>query len=120
MTDLDQLKQELYKKIKETEQPDPVPTRKDLLKYSHKRPNQPDDHWKESIAQARIPASSSNEALSQVAEYLQNALNSLDKAQAGMANRQLNSQYSQLYTAICNAIHESNTALKHISDSPDE
>lgn len=60
MTDLDDLKQQLYTKIKASQQPDPTPTRTDLLKYSQVRANQSFESWKQaSIQGAIVPASSS-------------------------------------------------------------
>lgn len=120
MTDLNELKEQLYRKVKQAEQPEPAPNRMDLLKYSQVRANQSFEEWKQFPAQGVISPSFNNEVLANVSEYLQNALQSLNQAQSVMTTEQLDSRYSQLYTAICNAIHESNTALKHISDSPDE
>jgi hypothetical protein len=80
---------------------------------------QTEQQWKQAPLQGAIPTGL-DENLTRVNDAVFAALLWLRHAEGVMSGNRLDSHYSAVYTAICNAIHESNTALNHIGDSPDD
>ncbi|MBD1804047.1 hypothetical protein H6F98_00975 [Microcoleus sp. FACHB-SPT15] len=98
MTDLNDLKQQLYSKIKATQQPEPTPSRSDLLKYSDLRAKQSPTEG------AIVPTSSSPFTLADeqyLVEVLTECRNKLDSA---LVTAKRYSRLPDLATAIADSI----------------
>jgi hypothetical protein len=114
---LDELKQQLYEKIKQTQKPETPLERKDLLKYSDLKVNQ---NFKRP-QQGRIPhVPSDSEYLSIIQENLLEAVESLRFSHHCLENTGLSKRYSALFTAACDAFNATSAAIEHCDDEPDQ
>ena len=105
MTDLDDLKQQLYSKIKASQQPEPTPSRSDLLKYSDLRANQSFENWKQAPIQGAIVPVSSSLFTSADEQYLVEVLTECRvKLESALVTAKRYSQLPDLATAIADSI----------------
>jgi hypothetical protein len=127
MTDLNDLKQQLYSKIKANQQREPTPARTDLLKYSQVRANQNFESWRQSPTQGEKAnfcppgAEVENEPhLSSIQEKLLEAVDSLTFSHHYLESTGLSKRYTALFTAICDSLATTSEAIERCSDKPDE
>ncbi len=105
MKDLNDLKQQLYQKIKERQQLDPTPIRTDLLKYSDLRANQQFESWRQSPIQGAIVPISSSPFTPVDEEYLLAVLTECrTKLDSALVTAKRYSRLPDLTTAIADSI----------------
>jgi hypothetical protein len=127
MADLNDLKQQLYQKIKERQQPETTPNQTDLLKYSDLRANQQFESWKQSPTQReRINlcppgAEVGNKPhLSIIQDKLLEVVENLTFSHHYLESTGLSKRYTALFTAICDALTTTSEAVERCGDQPDE
>ncbi len=125
MTDLENLKQQLYAKIqKNSEQEKPL-TDADLVKHSelptyqaHQNLRQQTfEQWQHCPIQGAIPKPLSE--LDEVEAALKTALPWLEQAYCLMNSNRLDKRYAELYVAVCDAMTATQEACDRINDAPD-
>ncbi len=127
MTDLEELKQELYQKIKANQQPEPIPNRTDLLKYSDLRANQQFESWRQSPTQGeRVnfgtprPEVTDEQHLPIIQDKLLEAVENLTFSHHYLESTGLSKRYTVLFTAVCDSLTAISQAIERCSDKPDE
>jgi hypothetical protein len=105
MTDLEELKQQLYQKIKAHQQPNQTPTRTDLLKYSQVRANQNFESWRQAPTQGGIVPISSSPFTPADEQYLIEVLTECRaKLDSALVTAKRYSRIPDLTTAIADSI----------------
>lgn len=105
MTDLDDLKQQLYSKLKQNQQPEPTPSRTDLLKYSQVRANQSFESWKQAPTQGAIVPALSSPFTPADEQYLVEVLTECRvKLDSALVTAKRYSRLPDLATAIADSI----------------
>jgi hypothetical protein len=127
MSDLNDLKQQLYSKIKAIQQPEPTPTRTDLLKYSQVRANQQFESWRQSPTQRErinfCPPGAEVESkphLSIIQDKLIEVIESLTFSHHYLESTGLSKRYTAVFTAVCDALTTTSEAVERCGDQPDE
>lgn len=81
---------------------------------------QTSQQWQQSPMQGTIPSvPSDSENLAVVQENLLDALNYLQFTHHYLESSGLSKQYSQLFTAVSDALNSTNEAIERCSDAPD-
>jgi hypothetical protein len=129
MTDLEQLKQQLYAKIQASSKPGQPLSDLDLLKpsqlpayqaHQHLR-QQTEQHWKRSLCQGAVSSIPSDEShVEIVTDALLDALDRLTFAHHLLENTGLSRTHTALFTAVCDALNSASEAIERCCDVPDE
>ena len=129
MTDLEQLKQQLYAKLQKSIKPEEPLSDLDLLKPSQlpayqaqqNLRQQTEPQWKRSPSQGAIPSVPSDEDhIAIVTDALLDALDRLTFADCLLQNTGLSKSHTALFTAVCDGLNATNEAIERCSDAPDE
>jgi hypothetical protein len=129
MTDLEQLKQQLYAKIQATAKPEQPLSDVDLLKHSqlpiyqaHQNlKRQTERQWQQTPMQGAIPSVPSDEShLETVMDALLDAIERLTFAHHILESTGLSKSHTALFTAVADGLNATNEAIERCSDAPDE
>ena len=129
MTELEQLKQQLYAKIQATAKPEQPLSDVDLLKPSqlptyqtHQNlKRQTERQWKQMPMQGAIPSVPSDEShLETVTDALLEAIERLTFAHHLLEGTGLSKSHTELYTAVCDGLNATSEAIERCGDAPDD
>ena len=129
MTDLEQLKQQLYAKIQATPKPEQPPSDVERLKHSqlptyqaHQNlKRQTERQWKQTPMQGAVPSSPSDEShIETIRDALLDALERLTFAHHILESTGLSKTHTALFTVVCDGLNATNEAIERCSDAPDE
>jgi hypothetical protein len=129
MTDLEQLKQQLYAKIQATAKPEQPPSDVDLLKRSQlptyqahqSLKRQTERQWQQTPMQGAIPFIPSDEShIETITDALLDAIDRLTFAHHVLESTGLSKTHTALLTAVADGLNATNEAIERCTDAPDD